>query len=201
VHTRARACARSIPNPPGRMVAGGLCAALRCAALLRRVSSVPRAALWCGNHRRFSVWVFTRPGSGVLPLRFSADGGGGVRELAIRDAANWRGKRAGSLTASGPPWDNTRTATDSRRRRPSAAYDAAGRAPKHARPRRFCRGSPLPHLHRDWAHPCHICTGTGLTPATSAPGLGRFVQGASTARCLRRADCLTSRRSSGARSC
>jgi hypothetical protein len=57
-------------------------------------------------------------------------------------------------------------------------------------------GSPLPHLHRDWAHPCHICsgigdacsasalhsalrhrdwahpchicTGTGLTPATSA---------------------------------
>ena len=33
-------------------------------------------------------------------------------------------------------------------------------------------GSPLPHLHRDWAHPGHICTGTGLTPATSAPGLG-----------------------------
>jgi hypothetical protein len=24
----------------------------------------------------------------------------------------------------------------------------------------------------DWAHPCHICTDTGLTPATSAPGLG-----------------------------
>ena len=45
-------------------------------------------------------------------------------------------------------------------------------------------GSPLPHLHRDWAHPCHVCTGTGLTTAaferwtapnapTSAPGLGR----------------------------
>ena len=29
-----------------------------------------------------------------------------------------------------------------------------------------------PHLHRDWAHPCDICTGTGLTPATFAPGLG-----------------------------
>jgi hypothetical protein len=39
-----------------------------------------------------------------------------------------------------------------------------------------------PHLHRDWAHPCHlcartgltpchICAGTGLTAATSAPGL------------------------------
>jgi hypothetical protein len=52
-------------------------------------------------------------------------------------------------------------------------------------------GSPLPHLHRDWAQPCHICTSTrlanllldwahrcrfcaqaGLTPPRSAPGLG-----------------------------
>jgi hypothetical protein len=44
-------------------------------------------------------------------------------------------------------------------------------------------GSPPPHLHRDWARPlphlhqdrappAHICTGTGLTPATSAPALG-----------------------------
>ena len=33
-------------------------------------------------------------------------------------------------------------------------------------------GSPLPHRHRDWARPCHIGTGTGLTPATSAPGPG-----------------------------
>jgi hypothetical protein len=32
--------------------------------------------------------------------------------------------------------------------------------------------APLPHLHRDWAHPSHICTETGLTPPTSAPGLG-----------------------------
>jgi hypothetical protein len=27
----------------------------------------------------------------------------------------------------------------------------------------------VPHLHRDWAHTSHICTGTGLTRATSAP--------------------------------
>ena len=57
-------------------------------------------------------------------------------------------------------------------------------------------GSPLPHLRQDWAHPCHICAGTGAhschiciagngahtplhlhrdwgpSPATSAPGLG-----------------------------
>ena len=29
----------------------------------------------------------------------------------------------------------------------------------------------LPHLHRDWAHPRHICTGIRLSRATSAPGL------------------------------
>ncbi len=28
-------------------------------------------------------------------------------------------------------------------------------------------GSPLPHLHRDWARPRRICTGIGLAPATS----------------------------------
>ena len=33
-------------------------------------------------------------------------------------------------------------------------------------------GSGVPHLHRDWARPCHTCTGTLLSRATSAPGLG-----------------------------
>ena len=28
-------------------------------------------------------------------------------------------------------------------------------------------GSFRPHLHRDWAHPGHICTGTGLANATA----------------------------------
>jgi hypothetical protein len=46
-------------------------------------------------------------------------------------------------------------------------------APRCTAVRRTVRDwAPLPHLHRDWAHPCHICIGTGLTPATSAPGLG-----------------------------
>ncbi len=44
-----------------------------------------------------------------------------------------------------------------------------GRTPATSAP---VLGSPLPHLRRDWAHPCHICTGTGLAPATSAPRLG-----------------------------
>ena len=30
----------------------------------------------------------------------------------------------------------------------------------------------MPHLRRDRAHRCHICAGTGLTAATSAPGPG-----------------------------
>ena len=33
-------------------------------------------------------------------------------------------------------------------------------------------GSLHPHLRRDWAHCFHICTGTGLIPATSSRGLG-----------------------------
>jgi hypothetical protein len=28
---------------------------------------------------------------------------------------------------------------------------------------------------RTWAHPCHVCAGTGLAAATSAPGLGSLV--------------------------
>ena len=41
------------------------------------------------------------------------------------------------------------------------------------------RRAPLPHLqgrgsprHRGWAHPCNICNGLGLTPATTALGPG-----------------------------
>jgi hypothetical protein len=33
-------------------------------------------------------------------------------------------------------------------------------------------GSPLRHLRREWVHTSHICTRTGLTPATTAPQLG-----------------------------
>ena len=32
--------------------------------------------------------------------------------------------------------------------------------------------APQPHLHRGWAHPSCNCAEAGLTPATSAPGLG-----------------------------
>ena len=31
---------------------------------------------------------------------------------------------------------------------------------------------PLPHLHRDWAHRCHVCTRTGLALPTSTLKLG-----------------------------
>jgi hypothetical protein len=74
-------------------------------------------------------------------------------------------------------------------RSPDLHRDWARPPPHHgilARPGHICAGTWLapghcgsafglgltPHLHRDWAHAYHICTGTGLTPATSAPGLG-----------------------------
>ncbi len=41
-------------------------------------------------------------------------------------------------------------------------------------PSHICTGTgpTLPHLHRDWAHPSHICTGTWLTPAHICAGTG-----------------------------
>ena len=39
-------------------------------------------------------------------------------------------------------------------------------------PRLLGLGSPLPHLYGDWAHPGHICTGTGLAPAHICTGTG-----------------------------
>jgi hypothetical protein len=78
-----------------------------------------------------------------------------------------------------------RTSTLRRMLRPSACPSAAatrdrprGHAARDADLRGL--GSPQPHPRQDWAHPCHICTGTGLhvhirtrtglTPRTSAPG-------------------------------
>jgi hypothetical protein len=56
-------------------------------------------------------------------------------------------------------------------------HSAGGLAPATSAPG---LGSPRPHLHGDstsslhqhWAHPCHICTGTGHTPALAATGTG-----------------------------
>ena len=53
------------------------------------------------------------------------------------------------------------TRTPEARARRSAATSALGLIPDRAR---MWSGT--------WAHRCHICTGTGLTAATSAPGLG-----------------------------
>ena len=33
-------------------------------------------------------------------------------------------------------------------------------------------GSPLPHLHQDWAHPCHICAWTWAHPCHICIGTG-----------------------------
>jgi hypothetical protein len=51
---------------------------------------------------------------------------------------------------------------------PTSAPGLASPLPRRPRVR---QGPLLPHLHRDWAHPSRICAGTGIGPATSAPGL------------------------------
>jgi hypothetical protein len=55
-----------------------------------------------------------------------------------------------------------------------SSYNSTSRATEWRWPHDAWRGAGvlLLHLRRDWARPCHICAGTGLTPATSAPGLG-----------------------------
>jgi hypothetical protein len=53
-----------------------------------------------------------------------------------------------------------------------SAVPALRARPLSAPPALVAAGPPRPRLHRDWAHPGHACTRTGLTPATPAPGLG-----------------------------
>jgi hypothetical protein len=67
---------------------------------------------------------------------------------------------------------------------PQQAEDARSRCTQDARPARISKGtaaprraachrqlgSPLPHLHRDRPHSCHICTGTGGPQATTVRG-------------------------------
>ena len=82
----------------------------------------------------------------------------------------------------GPGWAGRalpRTASGTaslRSRRPTSSTTTAACAAGLARCKHATSapglGSPTPHRHRDWAHPRHIGTGTGLNHATSAPGLG-----------------------------
>ena len=66
----------------------------------------------------------------------------------------------------------------------AAAADglAESEAPSEVTAAHVCAGSACwanpsrPHLHRDRAHGRHICTGTGRTAATSAPGPGEQVR-------------------------
>jgi hypothetical protein len=44
--------------------------------------------------------------------------------------------------------------------------------PRWAHPPTTAATGPCRIFTRDWARPFHLCAGTGLTPTTSAPGLG-----------------------------
>jgi hypothetical protein len=73
--------------------------------------------------------------------------------------------------------------TSKRTHQAAPAQRAAGRAEPVgalAVGQLFRGGPSFPRLHRDWARPCHICTGTGLAPATS-PRTGLAPPTASTA--------------------
>ncbi len=67
----------------------------------------------------------------------------------------------------------------------STTFDAVSRSVPH-----LCTGTALaagcPHLRRDWAHPCHICTGTA--PTRVLPAQTRTGPTERRARALQRAD-------------
>ena len=78
---------------------------------------------------------------------------------------------AHSIQARGPPSALRWCRYPRRRRLVAQAAPVRGESPAARLPHATAAPglrSPPPHLHRDWAHPCHSCTGTGLTPATSA---------------------------------
>ena len=86
----------------------------------------------------------------------------------------WRGGTVGSRGAILP---SRLHGNDMLRHEPTAhsptllaAYVPEAWMVEHSATRAPGVGSPLPHLHRDWARPCHICAGIGLAPATSALG-------------------------------
>jgi hypothetical protein len=75
-------------------------------------------------------------------------------------------KRAASVAVSA-------VAADAERALPSAELLDLGTRQWHVLPP-MLRGryATRPHLRRDWAHPAHTCSGTGLTPLPHAWGLG-----------------------------
>jgi tetratricopeptide (TPR) repeat protein len=116
-----------------------------------------------------------------------------AKELAAKQAAAARGNAAAVAAPASP---SAATAAASRRKvvieEVDSDEDVAPVAPKPAvatshgdcahpylhgdrsrpatsRPR---LGPPLPHLCRDWVHPCRICARTGLTVPSPGPGLG-----------------------------
>ncbi len=76
-----------------------------------------------------------------------------------------------SCTSSTVRCSGAPAAMDQRPASAHAAHSRASTAPTWLhQPQHSPQASRLSHLRR--AHPCHICTGTGLATTTSAPGLG-----------------------------
>ncbi len=83
-----------------------------------------------------------------------------------------------------PPPRASRVAQNSAAEKAPTRRPAVAAAPQITRTGRVSRpvlptaaAASTPRTHErarahGWAHPVHLCTGTGLTPSTSAPGLG-----------------------------
>jgi hypothetical protein len=101
-------------------------------------------------------------------------GGGGAAGGAA-ESAEWAA--AWSSTAHAPEVANVIDTFKMLRELPREAVRAAHGAACRIMLRHVVPGFRLRELPRDmnrteWAHPCHICTGTALALVTSAPGLG-----------------------------
>jgi hypothetical protein len=152
------------PPPPSRVLAGG-----------------------AGAHRRGRVSE-SYAAATTADVRKS-DGGCNMRRAACRVLAapcnmqhaieqyNMQRPRQRDSTATATATALRPTSYIHPTRKPAPATSAPGLGP----PRHICIGtgltpaasalglaSPLPHLHRDSAHPCHICTGTRPTGHTIA---------------------------------
>jgi hypothetical protein len=100
--------------------------------------------------------------------------GGHAHTLVGTHTLSWTRRHTHKSVRTSTPTPTVRTGTHRYRRAPRDCQRAAVAlgspvAPVSSGPG---LGPPRPHLHQDWAHPGHICTRTGPTPATSAPGLG-----------------------------
>ena len=140
----------------------------------RTVAATQCCSTQCCNMQRCSVSHAARDSHRATPSNRRA--ACNAHHASHVRASGWRGTAHSghpiqciALRSAAPPANSTSPPI------PIAVPFPCGRAGAHGTPGTLgtpdARGIridriavPRPHLHRDWAHPDHICTGTGLTP-------------------------------------